>query len=1810
MSTDADDGSLSYLMNKQLAISAKGGPKRIMIDEEEDEKAMNNHYDQEEDDDAGDDLSETEDEDTTSGDSKSPVQQQQQQQQAKKDDLFTPFHNEKAIQDSSQLPSMFQTDPDLLQREYYYSDDENYNTSSKKAKSGKPVTVEQVIQEVKNLDPRSGLLITEHTTLSNKSKEAVAKIKQLFQEAKFSDFSKKKILTPKVCKLLIFLIRIAPTLAQLSDEVVQQYPGLIARLNTYLQWSYGVMVNMYSLFPQVAKAFQVPLDTPATVDEVSDLFGQHGILEPYKALRIMRSWLEEIPKLYRFTMDQIQYLLVEIQADKQPNLTRAEQIRAQYRELRLYEASTIANTGNDFEEADNLEKHRNEIDPLSVEAIMPGFVIEDYKEALGDESSWAEDVSTVEYDYLTDGLGVYDFKRFWTPYPEEDMLENGLLDFLANLWEIQKAIGSTNFPNPTASQVFQFVAVPVAEDFRYTYDKLISVEDVYRQMKKQVKNPELKPLTVAIDTLLKRIHEGGTEKKVIPLDWIRPIVGVYRARFEDRIMVDSGKAKGQGITDAEGSQMMQELFYIDAYLNSIYRRFALVLFPRLLREVELDDRNAKKEAAKDKTKLAKNFGYQQQVSRDLYRSLNAADSNDLQSRITELEIEKKAFISSLEVYTQTDMVEDEKTDNKKNLKPGEMYRKHALSVVRELYETASVELIGLITDQIPLIEDVRVLIIPRYEYWSKQARAKKETELASALEEDLKQIKVVIDVWQDRVRNKNERLLGFLLHTFELSEGSNTLRQETMEDIINMLFELYQDTVEFKEGFQDALSPILKPKDLTELKKMMNRRSFADNKDSKLYKAYKNKERIRSSTVKAEPGTTEDDAMQDEEQKLTEPVRINELQSRIASAASTWAQQVDDQIDVLLESYQGKTGLQQVIANFRTWRKQTSTRTEEETISGFQHYLEEFKAAITKKKDELKDPATQLAHLQAKQQDLEFTLIVMAEDKAPETKQKEVKSEMSRIETDIKSLDPKERGKVEQRLLKFDKVINRADRNFNAAVGYLTEHPHELSWATVYSALGLVGVASTEEAVILPKRTVSNKFEKAEIKLRENETIEIDDDDDELEIEYEQHGIQLSDLAPLIVKHEPNSFHATDEVNTDELAMISSSIVTTYKPMTLEGKMAKFILTNVTRLRQSYQHLNEFNRPATENDYIARELEETLFAYHSMDDNISEEEARARAKQDVLQYMQSNSVVAPMAIEEEKKYAPAVKREVFENRKRPIETVNNINNIDDLLPLPTTLIRVETNENNQGFKLVPLSEITGGETKQQEPSKRQRIPKIATTTTNNNSNVKVVRKIPILPFISPAPLERVKNNDQMDTSGHFFSNRKDRKNQEEQEIYSLVRGAMFLLRLTPLGVSMLEDIFDGSANVPDEFDVVFGQEFKQGVPEECKFITSTLIQAKICIQNNLYQALLANRTQIEMAFDIIITESYNRNNEKEFEISYTAWSKRHSSNNFKDLTELERKIRQLYADYWILFAFEDSEGEWISKMNQKEYTQYKTVIYEAITELENELNQLGNQTGLQKLNEIPFRSIQTLTEQINSKQQKSEDSQYQSMDITQTIYSNNNNNITNNNNNNTLTAISTASPVPLNYQEALFRKTDMAQDMIGIVMDYMPSRNIYLVKLETNESYYPAGQLFAVVANSPDEARRTAIPLSGTDEKISVTEIGFCNPDYVFAGFNPRIGDVICTQTQKDPFRQVELNKFEDSGEMYIYLIKTSSWVSGPEHIAISVASTKEVAENRYIHTGSGHPNYAEATQIGICTNNSFLDGQVVIYDNKPIIYR
>ena len=418
----------------------------------------------------------------------------------------------------------------------------------------------------------------------------------------------------------------------MSEEIGQQYPGLVTRLQTYLQWSYGVIFNLPDnpdLFAKVTTEFFTKEEKNPSVEATLDRFLQHGILEAFKAQRLVRSWSEEIPKLYRFTMEQLIYLIKEIQNDNgKINSSKAFQIQAQYRELRLYEARTIALTGDNFNEADDVDKHRSEINVLSVEALLPGIIQQDYKETLGDENTWAEDVSSVEYDYnefveyddagrvvfeyLADGLAIYDFKRFWTPYPEEGMLENGLLDFLANLWDIQQRIGS-DFPNPTASQVFESVGVLVAADFHDNYEKLVVTEDEYRQAKKDIKNPSLKPLTKAIDSLLRRIHEEGITKEVIPLDWIRPVVTAYSIKFQDRIQLDSGNVVGKAISDAEGFQMLQDLCYVDAYLNSIYRRFALVLFPRLLREIELDDRNAKKEAAKDRAKLGRGLAYQEQV---------------------------------------------------------------------------------------------------------------------------------------------------------------------------------------------------------------------------------------------------------------------------------------------------------------------------------------------------------------------------------------------------------------------------------------------------------------------------------------------------------------------------------------------------------------------------------------------------------------------------------------------------------------------------------------------------------------------------------------------------------------------------------------------------------------------------------------------------------------------------------------------------------------------------------------------------------------------------------------------------------------------------------------------------------------------------------------------------------------------------------------------------------------------------------------------------------------------------------------------
>ena len=198
---------------------------------------------------------------------------------------------------------------------------------------------------------------------------------------------------------------------------------------------------------------------------------------------------------------------------------------------------------------------------------------------------------------------------------------------------------------------------------------------------------------------------------------------------------------------------------------------------------------------------------------------------------------------------------------------------------------------------------------------------------------------------------------------------------------------------------------------------------------------------------------------------------------------------------------------------------------------------------------------------------------------------------------------------------------------------------------------------------------------------------------------------------------------------------------------------------------------------------------------------------------------------------------------------------------------------------------------------------------------------------------------------------------------------------MMMLRLTPLGISILEDIFDGPVNVPEEFEVtpVDPRGIKQGIPEECKFITSTLIQCKLCIQNHFWNALAGHRIQIQQTFDMIITESYNRNNQAEFDIPYVFWSRRHADSNFGFLSDLERRIRRIYADYFILFSFSDFDGERFSGMKPQQYTQYKSVIYEAITELENQLQAEGEHTGLQKLPENPFTPYpQTLAQQIRT----------------------------------------------------------------------------------------------------------------------------------------------------------------------------------------------------------------------------------------------
>ena len=88
---------------------------------------------------------------------------------------------------------MFQTDPDLLQREYYYSDDE----TTKEQKEVKSVNLEQVLQEVKKLEPKSGLLITENIPFSiNNKLQLLLELNNYFKKLNSVITPRKRFLLP------------------------------------------------------------------------------------------------------------------------------------------------------------------------------------------------------------------------------------------------------------------------------------------------------------------------------------------------------------------------------------------------------------------------------------------------------------------------------------------------------------------------------------------------------------------------------------------------------------------------------------------------------------------------------------------------------------------------------------------------------------------------------------------------------------------------------------------------------------------------------------------------------------------------------------------------------------------------------------------------------------------------------------------------------------------------------------------------------------------------------------------------------------------------------------------------------------------------------------------------------------------------------------------------------------------------------------------------------------------------------------------------------------------------------------------------------------------------------------------------------------------------------------------------------------------------------------------------------------------------------------------------------------------------------
>lgn len=586
---------------------------------------------------------------------------------------------------------------------------------------------------------------------------------ELDAEKLFTKRNKKKL------GCLRFLLRTLPKLVQMNMElrfaaVGNSFDALIDVNTKFVGWCMNAIVTAseqnLSLLAGVEINGQKPFNNQPDVGKLQlALYMQ--MLESYKVWKYLILLRSEIPKLFKMSVSVLQKLVISVRSGKWPSSEKSSssheildaiQIRKQYRALRLYtgRGMFIDGDGVSYEKTEEeLEILQNLQDYEIVEdGALPAELIPDYKEMnkMAGEEIYSVDVSATVYDYDEVGYRIYEY---WVPHQAEFMFP-GILDFTENLKSVLTAEYKVS---PSSEESVQPMLKEISYVFfRETVAKLNIADDLWKEIEKRssifLQDTEYTDLAV-----LYREMKMDSQR-------------IYDIRL-------NGLKQGLISVDAMNDNQMVLFHGYNSDLDSLYKRFALVMLPRLLRWIDYLE-NHKSFNFKERLTIAySRYGFK----RGEEKTANTADM-------------KRAWDSIISKY------EDFELDEVRGM-------------MNELF--GDVMIFGLI-NKIREQQQLNSQVVVQFSDWLESAKLANEDVVV--LDSQFREFNELMLAWQQKVDKKKQLLLGSIEDAFEVEVGTNPeqIFHWQVQMIFDFFFAVKDNTLFYEESFVGKLRELLKHK--------------------------------------------------------------------------------------------------------------------------------------------------------------------------------------------------------------------------------------------------------------------------------------------------------------------------------------------------------------------------------------------------------------------------------------------------------------------------------------------------------------------------------------------------------------------------------------------------------------------------------------------------------------------------------------------------------------------------------------------------------------------------------------------------------------------------------------------------------------------------------------------------------------------------------------------------------------------------------------------------------------------------------------